>query len=94
MAALRQHCLKANYQTCIWRLCQEQTPITPSPVDHGWVFDEDGLIGINWMNCQPAPEEVRIDHMFLLICVCAFPNNVKLIKSLMILSIQVMEMLG
>ena len=60
MAALRQHCLRANYQTCIWRLCEEHTPDIPSPADHGWVFDEDGLIGINWMDCQPAPDEVCI----------------------------------
>ena len=33
MAALRWHCLRANYQTCIWRLCQEQTPIILLPVD-------------------------------------------------------------
>ena len=26
MAALRQHCLRANYQTRVWRLCHEQTP--------------------------------------------------------------------
>ena len=66
MAALRQHCLRANYQTCIWHLCQEQTPDIPSPADHGRVFDEDGLIGINWMDCQPAPDEVRIYDTFLI----------------------------
>jgi hypothetical protein len=30
------------------------------------VFDEDGIIGINWMDCQPAPEEVRIYDTFLM----------------------------
>ena len=58
MAALRQHFLRANYQTRVWRLCREQTPTIPSPTDHDWVFDEDGIIGINWMDCQPAPDEV------------------------------------
>ena len=39
---------------------------TPPPADHGWVFDEDGLIVINWMDCHPAPDEVRIYDTFLI----------------------------
>jgi hypothetical protein len=76
MAALRQHCLRANYQTCIWRLCQEQTPFIPSPSDYGWVFDKDGLIGINWMDCQPAPDEVRIYDTFLMGVSIIFAINI------------------
>ena len=58
--AFVQHCKRANYQSCIWRLALQGTPNVPSPVDYGWHHDdvEDNL-NITWMTCRPAPDEVR-----------------------------------
>ena len=34
-------------------------PAIPSPEGYGWVINEDG-IGIKWMDCNAAPNEVHI----------------------------------
>lgn len=34
---LRQHSLRANYQTAIWKRCLEIFPEVPEPEDHAWM---------------------------------------------------------
>ena len=55
---LRQHINRANYQSFIWRKSTEQWTNIEDPVQHGWILDEDGILDIKWMTCQPAPDEV------------------------------------
>ena len=51
-----------NYQARIWRLALQSNPDYPSPIGHGWEIISDGddpeKLGIKWMDCKPAPEEV------------------------------------
>ena len=56
-ASLYQHCLRANYQCKIWRSAMISNPSIPEPSGYGWNVDPDG-ISINWMDCNPAPDEV------------------------------------
>ena len=30
------------------------------PLDNGWTLDDDGGFSINWMKCNPVPDEVRL----------------------------------
>lgn len=32
------------------------------PVTHGWKVGDDGSIEIDWMDCQPAPDEVFLNQ--------------------------------
>ena len=34
----------------------------PDPVKHGWKVGDDGSIEIDWMDCQPAPDEVFLNQ--------------------------------
>ena len=56
-SALIEHCKRANYQSKIWRLALEQ-----SPVGYGWEIIPDELNGdsldIKWLSCKSAPDEV------------------------------------
>lgn len=56
--ALLKHIDKANFQSRIWKLALEPTPIIPSPVGFGWSLTEDSLYEIEWMDCLPAPESI------------------------------------
>ena len=57
-SSLKQHILRSNYQTKIWRLPLVSNPEIPSPDVHGWYFDERGELAIRWMDCRPAPDEI------------------------------------
>lgn len=55
---LRQHILRANFQTAIWRRSLDQRPYTLNPTDgHGWKVDT-GNIALLWMTGRPAPQSV------------------------------------
>ena len=34
----------------------------PDPVTHGWKVRDDGSREIDWMGCQPAPDEVFLNE--------------------------------
>jgi hypothetical protein len=57
---LQLHTKRANYQARIWResLINNQSEV--DPLEHGWMLDENQVIDIKWMTCNPAPEEVSI----------------------------------
>jgi len=55
---LRQHSMRAAYQTAIYRRSLSQTiSAPPSPKGHGWkVVDDD--VEFFWMTNDPAPENI------------------------------------
>jgi len=55
-AALRKHCMRANYQTLIWRQAHIAYPTLPSPDGHGWVKDADGNLHIDWIEGDMIPQ--------------------------------------
>jgi len=55
--SLKLHIKRANYQVCVWRSSLESFKNIADPTGHGWVKDKK--IDIEWMNCSPAPDEVR-----------------------------------
>ena len=61
------HAMRANYQAGIWRGSLQQHPQVPSPVEHGWVRDDNGQLTLEWMRGSPAPEAV----LQLLCCNCS-----------------------
>ena len=63
---LRQHMKRSNYQTYIWRKSRENFVSEDSPVNHGWFINNDQL-DILWMTCKPAPDEVNIPVLMLLV---------------------------
>jgi len=56
--SLKLHIKRANYQVCVWRSSLESFKNIADPTGHGWVM-KDKKIDIEWMNCSPAPDEVR-----------------------------------
>ena len=58
-SSLKEHCLRANYQSKIWRDCIADEFFVPPPEGHGSTI-ADGEINIKWMDCKPAPEEVSL----------------------------------
>ena len=64
-SSLVLHIKRANYQACIWRRALLQKPLIPSPNDHGWTIDEQGL-SIKWLGSSPAPHEI----LALINCFC------------------------
>ena len=34
----------------------------PDPITHGWKVADDVLREIDWMDCQPAPDEVFLNE--------------------------------
>ena len=58
-SSLKQHCLRANYQSKIWRDCIADEFFVPPPEGHGWTIT-DGEINIKWMDCKPAPGKVSL----------------------------------
>ena len=54
---LKQHMLRANYQSAVWRRALESNPIYPSIENHGWKMTTE-RIEIQSMTCRPAPDEV------------------------------------
>ena len=49
----------SNYQMYIWRQYFNPMMETDEPTDHGWCMD-DGKLDIQWMTCNPGPDEVHI----------------------------------
>ena len=64
--ALCQHVQRANYQAAVWRNALVAKPDLPSPNGHGWVYSQDGVLKIDWMDQQPAP----IELLELVSCSC------------------------
>ena len=58
----QQHCKWANYQTYIWRQCFNPMMKTDKPTDHWWRMGDGKIytIDIQWMTCNPAPDEAHI----------------------------------
>ena len=57
---LQLHVERANYQARIWKNSLHPMFNVLDPVGHGWCLDDEGKIDINWMDCKPAPEEVKL----------------------------------
>ena len=57
-STLRQHCLRANYQSAIWRRSLVAKPTTPCPDGHGWKLLETGELDIEWIVDEPAPQSI------------------------------------
>ena len=55
----KHHCKRANYQMYIWRQYFNPMMETDEPTDHGWCMD-NGKLDIQWMTCNPGPDEVHI----------------------------------
>ena len=53
------YCKRANYQMYIWRQYFNPMMETDEPTDHRWCKD-DGKLDIQWMTCNPGPDEVHI----------------------------------
>ena len=51
--ALKQHILRANYQTVVWGRALIVQPHIPSPHNHGWIQTNDCL-RLHWMDKLPA----------------------------------------
>ena len=52
---LKQHILRVNYQTSIWRKSLDQFMDINSPVDNGWCCMNDDKLDIQWMTSNSAP---------------------------------------
>jgi hypothetical protein len=64
---LTHHIHRSNYQTAVWRCCDENDPETPSPVRLGWERSENRDLVIRWVLLRPAPEEI----LELFSCYCS-----------------------
>ena len=62
-SVVRLHAMRANYQAYIWRQSLLQYQDEMDPTEHGWLIDIDGNLDIKWMDCNPAPDEVRVKQM-------------------------------
>ena len=55
---LELHIYRANYQAFIWRQSLDAIQEEEDPSENGWLVNEDGSFEIEWMRCNPAPDEV------------------------------------
>ncbi|GFR89989.1 hypothetical protein ElyMa_006138800 [Elysia marginata] len=55
--ALKFHCLRANYQTLIWKQADIAQPDIPDSKDHGWKTDGNGVLSIHWCT-DLVPQEL------------------------------------
>ena len=62
-SSLVLHIKRENYKACIWRRVLLQNPLIPSPNDHGWTIDVQGL-SIKWLGSSPAPHEILALNCF------------------------------
>ena len=60
---LIQHIKRLSYQAHIWQSSFDQFIRVDSPLGNGWFMD-DSRLEIQWMTCNPAPDEVRIERLF------------------------------
>ena len=56
--SLRKHVQRANYQCRIWREAFIPMVNIPDHVTYGWKVRDDGSLEIDWMDFQPATDEV------------------------------------
>ena len=63
--ALKQHTLRANYQSAVWRRALIANPDILSPDGHGRTV-LDGQIEVHWMSLPPAPAAL----LELILCAC------------------------
>ena len=57
--SLRQHALRANYQSAVWRRSLIPCPDVPRPQDgHGWYIEEGGQLDVQWITGTPAPQAI------------------------------------
>jgi hypothetical protein len=54
---LHKHCLRANYQSFIWRHAHVAYPEVPSPHGLGWLKDSDGILQIDWVEGDILPTD-------------------------------------
>ena len=57
-STLRKHCMRANYQTLIWKKAHIPYPSLPKPEGHGWRRDRDGRLVIDWLEGDMMPHTV------------------------------------
>ena len=53
---LTQHSMRASSQTYIWRRCFNPIIDADEPVNCGWLMNDD-ILNVQWMTCNPAPDE-------------------------------------
>ena len=82
---LIQHIKRVSYQTHIWQRSLDQFIRVDSPVGNGW-FMHDSRLDIQWMTCNPAPNEVRIEWLFSLALTSVKTYNLNLTYNLKIIS--------
>ena len=66
--SLVKHIQRASYETRIWKMSLINYDDIISPDGHGWrLLEEDGkqCLEIDWFDCKPAPDEVRITVLFI-----------------------------
>ena len=51
---LKQHIIRVNYQTLIWRKCLDNFMVLNQPWETGWFIKEEKL-DVKWMICNPPP---------------------------------------
>ena len=61
---LKQHIIRVNYQTLIWRKCLDNFMVLNQPWESGWYINEKKL-DVKWMTCKPVPDEVVFVFVFL-----------------------------
>lgn len=68
--SLKQHCLRAYYQTKIWLSSLKPQPVLPSILEYGWMIEHDQILPV--LQTQPAlPEDLSI----LTTCRCKKGTN-------------------
>lgn len=66
--SLRQHSLRANYQSALWRRSLVPCPDIPHPQDgYGWCAQDGGQLEVQWMTGSPAPQVI----LEFISCKCA-----------------------
>ena len=66
--ALVKYIRRASYQTRIWKMSLINYNDVISPDGHGWhLLEEDGkqYLQIDWFDCKPPPDEIRIIVLFV-----------------------------
>ena len=57
-SSLHMHCLRANYQSYIWKHSHLPYAHIPSPIGNGWCLDEDGYMCIDWTKGDIMPQKL------------------------------------
>jgi len=57
-AALKMHCLRANYQAFVWKHLHISNVVVPSPIGCGWKCDQEGEITIDWIEGNVMPQQL------------------------------------